>query len=195
MPPEHGDVTRLLARLRNGDQGAEADLIPLIQADLRRIAGILMRNESPGLTLQPTILVDDVLMKLLYGAPVEWQDRAHFFAAAARQMRFILIDHARTSKAQKRIARSKRLSLDAVTLIAEGRQDELLEIDDALTRFAASYPEEAKVVEMRVFAGYSVEEIARVMGISDRTVKRYWSLARAWLHRELLGEGTNAAHS
>ncbi len=193
MFPERGDVTFLLSRLRRGDPGAEGELIPLIQAHLRRIANSLIKSESPGLTLQATILVDDVLMKLLYGAPVDWQDRAHFFAVAARQMRCILIDHARTTKAQKRVSSGKRLPLDAVTLIAHGCQHDVLEIDEALTRFAVEHPDHARVVEMRVFAGYSNKEIGDILGTSDRTVKRYWSFARAWLHRELRHGRSEAA--
>ena len=185
MVPESREITRLLERLRTGDRSAETELISLIQADLRRIAHSLINRESPGITLQATVLVDDVLMKLLYGGSVDWQDRAHFFAAAARQMRFILIDHARTIKAQKRVPSSKRLPLDAVTLIADGRQQDVIEIDEALSRFAVEYPDPARVVEMRVFGGYSIEEIAGILGVSDRTVKRYWKFARAWFHRAL----------
>ena len=185
MSAERGQVTRLLSKIATGDRGAEDELIPIVQADLRRIACVMMSGERPGSTLQATVLVDDVLMKLLHGAPVEWQDRAHFFALAATQMRYILIDHARTAKAQKRGSNAAKLSLDAVTLMAQGRQQEVLEIDEALTRLATQHPQHAQVVEMRVFGGYSSEEIAKILGISDRTVKRYWAFARAWLHREL----------
>ena len=193
MAPEPGEVTRLLARMRGGDISAEADLLPLIQSDLRRIAGILMKGEAPGVSLQPTILVNDILMKLVYGANIEWQDRAHFFATAARQMRFILIDHARKTKAQKRVTSGTRLPLNAVSLISLGHQTEVIEIDEALTRLAAEHPEQARVVEMRIFAGYTNEEIAQVLGTSDRTVKRYWSFARAWLHRELISRRSREA--
>ncbi len=190
MQPEQGQVTQLLTKFKGGDHGAESELIPLIQPDLRRIAGVLMRNESPGVTLQATVLVNDVLMKLLYGAPVDWQSRAHFFAIAAKQMRYILIDHARAAKALKRVTSGQRVPLDAITLIAQGRHHDLLEIDEALTQLAAEYPEQAKVVEMRVFGGYGNGDIAEVLGTSERTVKRHWAFAKAWLHRKLRG-GTN----
>ena len=185
MDTPGGEVTRLLARLKGGDQSAEEQLILLIYSDLKRMAARLLRNEVPGQTLQTTVLVHDALLRLLHGPGIDWQDRAHFFAIAARQMRRLLIDHARSVKAQKRPGGFSRVPLDAGTLIAEGRPDELLAIDEALNRLAAVDARQAQIVEMRVYTGLSIEEIATTLGTSDRTVKRDWALARAWLYREL----------
>jgi RNA polymerase sigma factor (TIGR02999 family) len=171
--------------LKSGDPSAEDKLIALIYADLKRMAGRLLRNEAPGQTLQTTVLVHDVLLRLLRGNGLDWQNSPHFFATAARQMRRLLVDHARSTRAQKRPRRSKRVPLDAGVLISESRPDELLAIDEAVSRLASVDARQAQIVEMRIYAGLSVQEIAAALGTSDRTVKRDWAVARAWLYREL----------
>ena len=175
----------MLLKLKGGDRSAEAELIPLIYNDLKRIASRLLRNEVPGPTLQTTVLVHDVLLRLLHAGGIDWQDSSHFFAIASRQMRRLLVDHARTAKAQKRPGGFSRVPLDAGVLIAEGRPDDLLAIDEAISRLAKLDARQAQVVEMRVYAGLSIQEIATALGTSDRTVKRDWSVARAWLYGEL----------
>jgi len=179
-----GDVTTLLRRWRVGEVGAEELLLGAVYSDLRRIARGQLRGERAGHTFQATDLVHEAYFRLVDQTRVDWHDRAHFFAIAATCMRRVLVDHARARLAAKRAHEPVSLAL------AEGRAEELpevevLDLDRALDRLAGTYPRHARVVELRYFSGLEVEEIASVLDVSDRTVKRDWSFARAWLLREL----------
>jgi RNA polymerase sigma factor (TIGR02999 family) len=186
------EISILLRRVKSGDRTAEIELVPLIYQDLRVMARSLVRHEIRGHSLQATALVHEVLMKLLCGTVVEWQDRGHFFALASRQMRRILVDHARSAKAKKREGSLKRLPLDAVTMATEEKWADILAVNRALDRLAEIDARQAQVVEMRFFAGMSLEEIAEVLEVTSRTVRRDWTLARAWLYGELNNSAQSA---
>lgn len=184
------EVTRLLAELRAGDRRALEQLIPVVYAELRELASRYLRRERQEHTLQPTALVHEVYMRLAghvgqHGA--DWRDRSHFFGIAARVMRQVLVDYARANDAAKRGAGQVRVTLDEAHGVAAAPAIELTALEAALTRLAALDPEQARLVELRFFAGLTVEETAEVVGRSARTVKREWRSARAWLHRELFG--------
>lgn len=181
--PEH-DVTLLLQRMRVGDSGAASDLMPLIYKELHAIAARHMRNERPNHTLQSTVLVHEAFLQLAGTSKVDWQSRAHFFALASRAMRRVLVDHARAVNADKRPGAHQRVELDSGLGASENIVD-LLALDEALERLATWDERQSQIVEMRFFAGLSFEEIAEVIGISERTAKRDWTMARAWLHTEL----------
>ncbi len=187
------DVTRILHQIEAGDAAAAGELLPLVYAELRRLAGHKMDKEAAGQTLQPTALVHEAYVRLVGDEDVrQWDNRGHFFAAAAEAMRRILIDNARRRQSYKRGGDRERLEIAEVDAIVESADvDELLDLDAALTKLAECEPEMAKLVQLRYFAGLSVEESAKTLGMSPRTVKRNWAFARAWLGRELnLGEGT-----
>jgi RNA polymerase sigma factor (TIGR02999 family) len=180
------EVTQILEQIQQGDRSAASELLPLVYAELRRLAVHRMTKEKPGLTLQPTALVHEAYLRLVGDAAIQWDGRAHFFAAAAEAMRRILIENARRRHSLKQggaIVRRELADDDAV--VNSGDPDELLDLDAALTKLAATEPELASLVELRFFAGLTVEEAALVLGISARTVKRNWAFARAWLGREL----------
>jgi RNA polymerase sigma-70 factor (ECF subfamily) len=179
-----GDVTRLLRQVRQGEEDATAKLIGAVYAELRQVAARAMRNERGGHTLQPTALVNEAFLRMAQGAGVDWRDRAHFFGVAAHVMREILVDYARKKGAAKR-GGGVRVTLDDSLAIAEDRLGEVVAIDEVLDRLAALDARQAKIVELRFFAGLSVEESAEALGISTPTVKREWASAKAWLHREL----------
>ncbi|MEO8448561.1 MAG: sigma-70 family RNA polymerase sigma factor [Gemmatimonadota bacterium] len=182
-------MTRLLEQARHGDAAAMDRLLPLLYQELRRIAELHMRRERPDHTLQPTALVHEAYLRLMGGAEVEWQDRAHFLRAASQTMRRVLVDYARARNAAKRGA-ELRVTLDEA-LVAQGddRTLDMLVLDDALTRLAAADPRWAQVVELRCFAGLDVAEVAKVLDISTATVTRDWRFARAWLVDALHPEG------
>jgi RNA polymerase sigma-70 factor, ECF subfamily len=185
---EPGKVSRLLGRLSAGDRSVQDELMELVYSELKKIAAAVLRGQNRDATLSRTALVHETCVRLLEdGANISWKSRGHFFAMAAVQMRRILIDHARNAKAQKRYGGLKRIPFEAISLIAEGYSDYVLAIDDALKRLETLDARQAQVVEMRVFGGFSCSEIAKALDISDRSVKRDWSAARAWLHRELDG--------
>jgi RNA polymerase sigma factor (TIGR02999 family) len=179
------EVTMLLSALTRGDEDAASKLMPLVYAELRRLAGSYMRRERVDHTLQATALVHEAYLKLIDQRSVNWQSRAHFFGVSAQLMRRILIDHARGLARDKRGGEQKKVSLDEVFLFAERQADELLAVDDSLNALAKIDPRQARVVELRFFAGLSVEEAADVLGISPKTVKREWSVAKAWLSADL----------
>lgn len=179
------DITRMLGELRAGRRDVESRLIEAVYPELRRIAGRYMRAERPGHTLQATALVNEAWMQLVGNARVDWQNRAHFFAVAAQLMRRILVDHARQRKAQKRDGGRQRVELSDTLAISDHRLDEILLVDAALTRLAQWDPRQSKIVELRFFSGLTEEETAEILGVSPRTVKRDWRMARAWLHGEL----------
>jgi RNA polymerase sigma factor (TIGR02999 family) len=188
MNESPGEVTLLLRRIREGQSGAEDQLIRLVYHELRRIAGACMRDERPGHTLQPTALIHEAWLRLADQSQVEWRDRAHFFGLAARMMRRILVDHARARLADKRGAGAVVLSLDWVEIDSSPRKlDEILAVDEALARLRQLDPQQAQIVEMHYFAGMTVKETAEALGISPRTVDREWAFASAWLRRELSG--------
>ena len=180
-----GEITQLLRELTHGDDDAAGELFPLVYGELRAIAHGRLRNEPAGHTLNTTALVHEAYLKLVNQDRVDWQNRAHFFAVAARAMRRILIDYAVARKAQKRGGERRKVPLDEVVIMADQRSDELLALDEALRRLETINERHGRVIECRFFAGMSIEETAEALDISPATVKRDWTLARAWLHREL----------
>ena len=186
MPEPAGDVTQLLRQLRAGQPDAADQLVPLIYRELRRIAGAQMARERPGHTLQATAVVHEAYMRLAGEQDIEWQNRAHFFGIAARTMRRVLLDYARQRHAGKRGGSGAgKVDLDTELLIGDDRLEDVVALDQVLTRLTEMDEEQGRIVELRFFAGLNVEETAEAMGISPRTVKREWRLARAWLEREL----------
>jgi RNA polymerase sigma factor (TIGR02999 family) len=187
---ECSETTQLLRAWASGDQEALGRLTPRVYGELRRIAGHFMRDERQGRTIQTTALVHEAYLKLIDVSNVDWQHRAHFFAVSAQIMRHILLDRARRRVAAKRGGAAARVNLDEVADIGSGRAREVIALDDALNALAKVDPRKARVVEMRFFAGLSVEETAAVLQVSSDTVKRDWRLARAWLLAEL-GDSRN----
>jgi len=181
-------ATELLQAWGGGDAAAFEQLIPLVHAELRRLARRYMGRERPGHTLQPTALVNEAYLRLVDLNQMRWQDRAHFLAMAARLMRRVLVDNARTKGYRKRGGGARQVSLDDGLVICDPRSDELVALDDALTQFAAVSPRKAQVVELRFFGGLSVEETAEALRVSPETVKRDWRLAKVWLVRHLSGD-------
>jgi RNA polymerase sigma factor (TIGR02999 family) len=179
------DVTALLIEWRAGDSGAIERLLPLVHGELKRIAKRHMAGERPDHVLQATALVNEVYLKLIDIRRVQWQDRAHFFAMAARLMRRVLVDFARARNNQKRGGALHRVTFDQNLAVASDTPDDLIAIDDALRALAAQYERKAQVVELRFFGGLSVEETAEVLKISQETVMRDWKFAKNWLLREL----------
>jgi len=184
LSPNH-DVTRLLHELSGGDESALERLLPLIYDELRAIASREMRRERGDHTLQPTALVHEVFLKLVDRPDLSWESRAHFLNLAAQAMRRILVDHARRRGRKKRGEGAVRVTLDEALVGAGEAAPDLTDVDDALERLGRKDPRKAKVVELRFFAGLSVPETARVLGISEATVKREWQFAKAWIQREL----------
>jgi RNA polymerase sigma factor (TIGR02999 family) len=180
-----GEVTHLLLELKQGNKEAEGRLIPLVYNELRRIAGIYLRREVPDHSLQPTALVHEAYLRLTDIKEVDWQSRSHFFAVSATLMRRILVDHARASHARKRGNGWDAVSLNEAILPAPQRAPEILALDEALNKLAVLDQRQSKIVELRFFAGMSEEETGNVLGISGRTVKRDWRVAKAWLFKEL----------
>lgn len=179
------DVTQLLRSWRDGNKQALDELLPLVYSELRGLAERALRHERPGHTLQSTALVHEAYLRLVQQENAEWQNRAHFFAMAARMIRRILVDHARARHAAKRGSGMPKLALDEALGVAEKNDWEVLALDDALNRLAEMDEQQAQVVELRFFAGLTVEETAEALGISTATVKRDWATAKAWLFREI----------
>jgi RNA polymerase sigma factor (TIGR02999 family) len=180
------DVTHLLQAARDGDDAAGERLLELVYAELRQIAAIKMARELPGQTLQPTALVHEAWLRLVDpDGQARFQNRAHFFGAAAEAMRRILVEAARRKLAQCRGGRQEHVDIHNLELAQPAGDDELLAVHDALARLALESPERAELVKLRYFAGLSIEETAAVMGISERTAKRWWTFARAWLFQEI----------
>lgn len=187
MSPHSGNVTALLADWSSGDQRALDALLPLVYAELHRMAEQHLRRERGAHTLQPTALVHEAYLRLVDQEDVTWEGRAHFFAVSARIMRNILVDHARRRLAGKRGGGAETITLDANAEWAQPRVD-VVAVDDALNALAAVDEQQARVVELRFFGGLSIEETAAALGVSPTTVKREWKMARAWLLRELGGD-------
>jgi RNA polymerase sigma factor (TIGR02999 family) len=185
MTPSPGEVTALLKRVKLGDQAAFHELVPLVYQELRRLAAHYMRGERRGHTLEPTAVVHEVYLRLTGLDHFDWQNRAHFVGVASHLMRRVLVDYARRRLRIKR-GSGNRAAIDAARLPASVENtEEILAVDTALKRLAKWSPEQSRIVELRYFGGLSVEETAAVLGVSDRTVKRQWALAKAWLHAEL----------
>ena len=179
------DLTYLLQAVGKGEESAES-LLPLVYEELRKLAAIRMSHEAAGQTLQPTALVHEAWLKLAgHDAMAPFANRAHFFAAAAEAMRRILIDRARRKAAGKRGGDWLRLDLDTVELAAETESDTLLLVNDALSMLEIDNPQAAEVVKLRFFAGLTLEEAGMALGFTERTAKRYWAFARAWLYAEI----------
>jgi RNA polymerase sigma factor (TIGR02999 family) len=183
--PPRSDVTELLQQWSSGRREALDQLLPQVYAELRRLAASYFRRERPHHTLQPTALVHEAFVKLVDQRAVRWQNRAHFFGIAAQLMRRILVDHARARDAAKRGAGEAPLSLEEWQLTAPGVDFEILALDEALTRLASMDPQQSRVVELRFFAGLTMDETAEVLHVSPATVGREWTLARAWLYAEI----------
>ena len=178
-------ITLLLRQAATGDSQAQSRLMSLVYSELHRLAAHYMRGERPDHTLQPTALVHEAFLKLIAPGEVAWQNRAHFFATAAQAMRRILIDHARQIRSEKRQGQRQEVSLDSALVFTEGQSAELLALDEALDRLHNWDLRQCRIVEMRFFGGLSEEETAAALGVSTRTVKRDWTLAKTWLYREL----------
>lgn len=185
MAPASGEVTELLHRLKAGDKSASGQLLVLVYNELRGMANACMRRERIDHTLQPTALVHEAWLRLIDRREWNMENRAHFFAIAAQVMRRILIDHARVAKAEKRGRDYAVVPLDNAMAIAAEHPDQLLDVHRALERLEALDPRRAKLAEMRFFGGLSIDEIAGVFGVTERTVDRQWRAARAWLGKEL----------
>lgn len=186
-----GEITRVLVQLKQGNKEAASDLVPLVYPHLRKLASFYMRRERRDHTLQATGLVHEAFLRLLKQENLIWEDRNHFFGVAAGLMRRILVDHARAHRANKRGGESQDLPLDEALAFAQVRSRELIALDDALNQLYEWDPRQSQIVELRFFVGLTEEEIAEVLGISVRTVKRDWTAARAWLLGEL--DNTNSA--
>ena len=192
MPAPVGQVTLLLAEIREGNQESANRLMPLIYGELRRMAGAHMQRERAAHTLQATALVNEAYMRLAGGEPVSWQNRAHFLGVAAHAMREVLLDYARRHSAGKRGGKdARKVDIDVELRGASSKIENVIAIDEALNRLALIDPRQSRLIELRFFAGLSVEEAAEVMGVSPVTIKREWRSAKAWLHREL-GTGVQA---
>ena len=189
MPPSlpAHQVTRLLVRWREGDQRALDELMPLVYAELHRLAARYMRGERPGHTLQTSALVNEAYLRLAGHEDIQWQDRAHFFAVAAQAMRRILVDHARRRGNQKRGGDVHKVALDEALIVSDERAAEVVALDDALARLAEVAPRKSRLVELRFFGGLGIEEAAEVLQVSPGTVMRDWTFAKAWLRREITG--------
>ena len=183
--PPVPQVTGLLVAWGAGDESAFEQLVPLVHAELRRLAHREMGREQAGHTLQTTALVNEAYLRLIDASRVRWQDRAHFFAMSARLMRRILVDHARSRKSQKRGGATRKVSLEEGLVVSEERGSDLVALDDALRSLAAVDARKCQVVELRYFGGLSVEESAEALQVSPDTILRDWRLAKAWLLREL----------
>ena len=187
------DVTELLQRCRQGDKAAEERLLSTVYAELRKVAAAHLRRERPDHSLQVSALVNEAYIKLAGLTRIDWQNRSHFFGVAARVMREILVDHARSRRAEKRGKGAQVLPLDDVIVGQKGITTDMLALHEALDDLARTDPRAARVVECRYFAGLSVEETAEALQVSPRTIKHDWQFGRAWLRRRLRGnEATEA---
>ena len=184
-PASPNQVTELLARWSHGEEAAREKLVPLVYDELRRVARRCLAGQPQDQTLQSTALVHEAYLRLVGRSEVHWQNRVHFFAVAARLMRGILVDHARMRHAAKRGGSNLTLTLDDALAPPKQRALDLVALDDALNALAALDPKQGQLVELRFFAGLSIEDTSHVMGLSPATVKREWATARAWLYGEM----------
>jgi RNA polymerase sigma factor (TIGR02999 family) len=180
------DVTRILSSIENGDANAADELLPLVYQELRKLAAAKLSKEKSGPTLQPTMLVHEAYLRLVdTDQPQHWNSRGHFFGAAAEAMRRILIENARRKQSQKRGGNMQRVELDSATAAIESPGDDLLALDEVLTRFEQQWPDKAKLVKLRYFTGLTIPEASQALGISTATAERHWKFARAWLYSQL----------
>lgn len=180
------DVTRLLMAIDDGDQKATDQLLPLVYQELRSLAAAKLSKEKPGQTLQPTMLVHDAYLRLVdVDEPQKWHGRGHFFGAAAEAMRRILVENARRKQSLKHGGQLRRVELNEATAAAEDPLEDLLALDEALTQFEQQWPDQAKLVKLKYFAGLTIREASQAMKVSTATAERYWRFARAWLHSQL----------
>lgn len=185
MEKTPGEVTQLLLELKLGNQEAQKQLIPLVYKELRRIASRSLQNEKAGHSLQPTALVHEAYLRLTQLQRIDWQGHSHFFAISATVMRRILVDHARARDNEKRGGAWEMISLNEAILPSPERSGEIVALNEALEKLSKFDERQSKIVELRFFCGMSEEEAGIVLGISTRTVKRDWRLAKAWLYQEL----------
>lgn len=179
------ELTLILDRVRRGDSGAAEELLPLVYDELRKLAAARMNALPPGQTLQPTALVHEAWLRLNGSQHAEWNGRGHFFAAAAEAMRRILVDRARAKSTRKRGGGFKRVDLEAVDIASEASADVLVALDEALDRYSQKDPVGAQLIQLRFFAGLPNDRAAAVLGVPERTAKRTWAYARAWLYNEI----------
>jgi RNA polymerase sigma factor (TIGR02999 family) len=176
------DVTRILSQIESGDAAAAEQLLPLVYDELRKLASAKLARERPGQTLQPTVLVHEAYVRLVDKAkPQQWNGRGHFFGAAAEAMRRILIENARRKHSRKRAGVREHINIDELAATPLCRHTDLLALDEALTKFENRFPDKAKLVKLRYFAGLTVPEAAQALGVSVRTAERDWTYAKAWL--------------
>ena len=188
MPSLPGEITELLIKWGEGDRAALEELIPVVYAELKRLARRYMGKERVGHTLQTSALINEAYLKLVELHTIEWQDRNHFFAVSAQIMRHILIDHARSYRYAKRGAGAEKVSLEKVEGLCVDRAEELLALDEALKELEAFDPRKSRITELRFFGGLTVDETAEVMGLAPVTVMREWRAAKAWLSRAMTGK-------
>jgi RNA polymerase sigma factor (TIGR02999 family) len=179
------EVTRILEAIDQGDPHAAEKLLPMVYDELRKLAARRLAQEKPGQTLQATALVHEAYLRLVGDSHVEWDNRRHFFGAAAEAMRRILVEQARRKRRLRHGGAQHRIDLDEACSLVRPPRDDLLALDEALTRLAALKPVRAEVVKLRFFAGLTVTEVAKTLGISQPTAERYWAFARSWLYAEL----------
>jgi RNA polymerase sigma-70 factor, ECF subfamily len=188
MCADDGDVTPLLTAMKNGDESAAGKLLPLVYNELHRLAKTYMQRERADHTLQPTALINEAYLHLVRES-VNWQNRQHFIGFAATVMRHLLVDHARAHNAAMRSGGLERVEFEDRLIIPGERSNEIIALHDALTRLEEVDPRQAKVVELRYFGGFSNDEIAQLLEISPRSVKRHWALARIWLLKQMKQPG------
>jgi RNA polymerase sigma factor (TIGR02999 family) len=180
------DVSRLLSAIEDGDEKAADQLLPLVYQELRQLAAAKLSKEKPGQTLQPTMLVHEAYLRLVdVNQPQQWNGRGHFFGAAAKAMRRILVEKARRKQSLKHGGQMQRVELNSATAAIENPVVDLLALDEALSRFEQQWPDKAKLVKLKYFAGLTIPEASQAMGISTATAERYWKFARAWLYSQL----------
>jgi RNA polymerase sigma-70 factor (ECF subfamily) len=180
-----GDITALLNKLACGDQEAGTELVPMVYEELRRLAAGRLRSERPDHTLQATALVHEAYLKLTAKRHAKWQNRDQFFGVASLLMRRILVDYARSQRRVRRGGERQRVSFDEALLVSAAQSDELLAVDESLARLEKLDPRQCRIVELRYFGGLTMDEVAKVLGISAKTVMREWSMAKAWLYGDL----------
>lgn len=180
------EVTRILSKLETGDSSASEELLPLVYEELKKLAAAKLTNEKTGHSLQPTVLVHDAYVRLVdVKKPQHWKSRGHFFGAAAEAMRRILVERARRKKSRRHGGDAVRIDIDVGDAFVAGPADDLLALNDALIRLEGEWPEKAKLVKLRYFAGLTIEEASRALDLSTATAERYWRFAKAWLLAEL----------
>ena len=180
------EVTRIINAIQQGDGHASEELLPLVYEELRMLAAQKLSKEPPGQTLQATALVHEVYLRLIGTDDQRWDNKGHFFSAAAEAMRRILVDNARKKKSQRRGGQLQKISLDDLNEAIEALPDNLLHLDEALKKFEKEEPQVASLVKLRYFGGLTIEQIATIQGISRRTAGRHWNYARFWLYREMV---------